>query len=309
MAKKPTAEAGAQQPDLPAPGATTAPQAGESKKRTPKKQADAQAGPSAAAPAAAPAAAKPAAPAPGEPTKKKGKAPGVPPKRGKKLRAHLKNVENQLARLGTTTVPQAISFLKANKRARFDETVEVHMCLGIDTKQSDQLVRGAVALPHGLGKSKRVIVFAQGDNATKAKEAGADVVGAAELAEKIQKENWLDFDVALTTPDMMGIVGRLGKVLGPRSLMPTPKAGTVVTGDIAGAVKEFKAGKVEFRADATGNIHAPVGKMSFDEKKLTDNIQTLVDAVKAARPAAAKGVYLKSVTVSATMSPGVRVSV
>lgn len=244
-----------------------------------------------------------------QPTKKKGRAPGVPPRRGKKLRAVRANLENQVEKLGTTTVGQAVNFLKSHKRAKFDETVELHMSLGIDTKQSDQLVRGAVALPHGLGKTKKIAVFTQGDNATKAKEAGADIVGAADLADKIQKENWLDFEVALATPDMMGVVGRLGKVLGPRGLMPSPKAGTVVTGDIAAAIKEFKAGKVEFRADATGNVHAPVGKMSFDEKKLTENIQALVDAVKAAKPAAAKGVYIKSTTVSATMSPGVPVAV
>lgn len=280
---------------------------GEAKKRASAKKAET----SAAAPAAeagAPAAA-PAAAAGDQPTKKKGRAPGMPPRRGKKLRNQLRNLENQVEKLGAIPLAQAIAFLKSNKRAKFDETVEVHMCLGIDVKQSDQLVRGAVALPHGLGKSKRVLVFCQGDNMAKAKEAGADFVGANELAEKIQKENWLDFDVVLATPDMMGVVGRLGKLLGPRGLMPSPKAGTVVAGDLSGAVKEFKAGKVEFRADATGNVHAPVGKMSFDDKKLGENVQTLVDAVRAAKPAAAKGVYVKSVTLSATMSPGVRLAV
>ena len=309
MAKKASEEAAAPKPakeEKPGKEAATAEVGGKPLDGAPGKKPAKK--PEGAAVGVAPAE-KESTPGPGESAKKKGRTPGMPPRRGKKLRAHLKNIENQLAKLGAATVAQAVNFLKTNKRAKFDETVEVHMSLGIDTKQSDQLVRGAVALPHGLGKTKRVIVFAQGDNAAKAKEAGAEVVGGAELAEKIQKENWLDFDVALTTPDMMGIVGRLGKVLGPRGLMPTPKAGTVVAGDIGAAVKEFKAGKVEFRADATGNIHAPVGKMSFDESKLADNIQTLVDAVKAAKPAAAKGIYLKSVTVSATMSPGVRVSV
>lgn len=267
-----------------------------------------------ATPEAPPAAAEAPAPAPAESgieasSKKKGRAPGFPPRRGKKLRAHLRNVENQVEKLGTVPLEKAISFLKANKRAKFDETVEVHMSLGIDVKQSDQMVRGAIALPHGLGRSKKVIVFTQGENLNKAKEAGADFVGAADLADKIQKENWLDFDVVLATPDMMGVVGRLGKVLGPRGLMPSPKAGTVIAGDVATAVKEFKAGKVEFRADATGNIHAPVGKMSFDEKKIAENAHTLIEAVKAAKPASAKGIYVKSVTLSATMSPGIRVLV
>jgi large subunit ribosomal protein L1 len=172
------------------------------------------------------------------------------------------------------------------------------------------MVRGSVPLPHGIGKSVRVVVFCQGDNVAKAKDAGANHVGGAELVEKIQKENWLDFDVALATQDMMGQVSRLGKVLGPRGLMPTPKAGTVIpaTGDVAAAVREFKAGKVEYRSDKSGTLHAGVGKISFDEDKLVANIQTFVDQVRAAKPSAVKGHFVESITVSATMSPGVRVS-
>ncbi|HMO36766.1 MAG TPA: 50S ribosomal protein L1, partial [Gemmatales bacterium] len=211
-----------------------------------------------------------------EPTKKRGR-PGVPPRRGKKLRTKMSAIANDLAKLGTVDVKKAVNFLKSHKRVKFDESVEVHMSLGIDPKQSDQVVRGAVPLPHGLGRSKKVAVFTKGDNATKAKEAGADYVGDDDLAKRITSEGFTDFDVALATPDMMGVVGRLGKVLGPRGLMPSPKAGTVVTGDIAAAVKEFKAGKVEFRADAGGNVHAAVGKLSFDDSKLVDNIQAFVE--------------------------------
>ena len=194
------------------------------------------------------------------------------------------------------------------KRAKFDETVEIHMALGVDTTQSDQLVRGTVSLPHGIGKSVRVVVFCQGDNVAKAKEGGADFAGSDDLIEKIQKQNWLEFDVALATQDMMGKVSRLGKVLGPRGLMPTPKAGTVITGDVAQAVREFKAGKVEFRTDKGGNVHAGVGKVSFDEGKLADNITTFVDQIKAVKPSGVKGNYIKSITVSATMSPGIPVA-
>lgn len=241
-------------------------------------------------------------------TKKK---PGVPPRRGKKLRNHLKNVEKKLREVGNISVKQAVAELKKLKRAKFDETVEVHMNLGIDVTQSDQMIRGAIPLPHGIGKSVRVAVFAQGDNAAKAKAAGADVVGAADLVEKITKENFLDFDVAIATQDMMGVVSRLGKVLGPRGLMPTPKAGTVVpaTGDLAAAVKDFKAGKVEYRSDKTGQIHAGVGKMSFDDQKLVENINVFVEQVRAAKPSGVKGNFINGVVISATMSPGIRVSV
>jgi large subunit ribosomal protein L1 len=257
------------------------------------------------APATAPAA---AAEAPSAGQKKK---PGVPPRRGKKLRNHLKNIEKRTRELGAVPVRQAVAELKKLKRAKFDETVEVHMNLGIDVTQSDQMVRGAIPLPHGIGKTVRVAVFTQGDNVAKAKAAGADVVGGADLVERVQKESFLDFDVAIATQDMMGQVSRLGKVLGPRGLMPTPKAGTVVpaTGDIAAAVKEFKAGKVEYRSDKTGQIHAGVGKMSFDEDKLVANIQVFVDQVRAAKPSGVKGNFINGVVLSATMSPGVRVSI
>jgi large subunit ribosomal protein L1 len=236
-------------------------------------------------------------------SKKKGKAPGKSPKIGKKLKALLKNRREAFAKAGTVNVKQAVALLKQYKRAKFDETVEIHMNLGIDTRQSDQMVRGAVALPHGLGKSKRVLVFAQGADVDKAKAAGADLVGGDDIAKKIQ-EGFLDFDVALAMPNMMGVVGRLGKILGPRGLMPSPKGGTVIAGDIAAAVKEFKAGKVEFRADGGGNIHAPVGKLSFEDSKLVENITTLVETVRNARPSAVKGHFVKSITLSATMSPG-----
>ena len=196
------------------------------------------------------------------------------------------------------------------KRVKFDETVEIHMKLGVDTKQADQAVRGSVPLPHGIGKSVRIVVFCQGDDVAKAKAAGADHAGGPELIQKIQQENWLDFDVALAVQAMMGQVSRLGKVLGPRGLMPTPKAGTVIpaNGDVAAAVKEFKAGKVEYRADAGGNVHAGVGKLSFDEDKLADNITAFVDQIRHSKPAGVRGNYIESVTVSATMSPGIRVT-
>ncbi|HEY3788629.1 MAG TPA: 50S ribosomal protein L1 [Urbifossiella sp.] len=242
---------------------------------------------------------------------KKKKKPGVPPRRGKKLRNHLRNIEKRLRELGTVPVKQAVAELKKLKRSKFDETVEVHINLGIDVTQSDQMVRGAIPLPHGIGKARKVAVFAQGENLTKAKEAGADVVGAADLVEKVQKENFLDFDVAIATQDMMGQVSRLGKVLGPRGLMPTPKAGTVVpvNGDLAAAVREFKAGKVEYRSDKTGQIHAGVGKMSFDDEKLVANIGVFVEQVRASKPAGVKGVFINGVTLSATMSPGIRVAI
>lgn len=245
------------------------------------------------------------------PSTQKKKKPGVPPRRGKKLRNHLKNVEKKLREGGSVPVKQAVGELKKLKRAKFDETVEIHINLGIDTTQSDQMVRGAIPLPHGIGKSVRVAVFAQGDNVAKAKAAGADHVGGADLVEKVTKEGFLEFDVAIATQDMMGQVSRLGKVLGPRGLMPTPKAGTVVpaTGDLAAAVKEFKAGKVEYRSDKTGQIHAGVGKMSFDDQKLAENIQVFVDQVRASKPSGVKGNFINGVVLSATMSPGIRVTV
>ncbi|HEX3151587.1 MAG TPA: 50S ribosomal protein L1 [Gemmataceae bacterium] len=272
----------------------------------------------AAAPAEQPTAAPPAAPdAPAtaapeaESATKKKKAAGVPPRRGKKLRNHLKNLQQRLAKEGVVPVRKAIQTLKSVKRVKFDETVEIHMKLGVDTKQADQAVRGSVPLPHGIGKTVRIVVFTQGDDVAKAKAAGADFAGGAELIQKIQQENWLDFDVALASQALMGQVSRLGKVLGPRGLMPTPKAGTVIpaNGDVAAAVKEFKAGKVEYRADAGGNVHAGIGKLSFDEDKLADNIQAFVDQIRHAKPAGVRGNYVESVTVSATMSPGIRVTV
>src|SRR6516225_6903091 len=202
----------------------------------------------------------------------------------------------------------AVSLLKQAKRVKFDETVEIHMSLGIDSTQSEQLIRGTVPLPYGVGKAVRVVVFCQGDNIPKAKEAGADFAGSDDLIERIQKQGWLEFDVALATQDLMGKVSRLGKTLGPRGLMPTPKAGTVITGDVAQSVREFKAGKVEYRADKGGNIHAGVGKLSFDDNKLFDNITAFVDQVRAAKPSGVKGNYVKSITLSATMSPGIAVS-
>ena len=241
-------------------------------------------------------------------TKKK---PGVPPRRGKKLRNHLRNLDKKLRETGPVPVKQAVAELKKLKRAKFDETVEVHINLGIDPTQSDQMVRGAIPLPHGIGKTKRVAVFCQGDNVAKAKAAGADVVGGADLVEKVQKENFLEFDVVLASQDMMGQVSRLGKVLGPRGLMPTPKAGTVVaaTGDIAQAVKEFKAGKVEYRTDKTGQIHAGVGKLSFDEQKLVENINVFVEQVRSVKPSGVKGNFINGVVLSATMSPGIRLAI
>jgi len=200
-----------------------------------------------------------------------------------------------------------VKLLKTFNNTKFDQTVEVAIRTGIDPRQADQIIRGSVALPHGLGKPVRVIVFAKGDQADAARAAGADEVGGADLAEKI-KNGWLDFDVCIAAPDMMGIVGPLGKILGPRGLMPSPRAGTV-TPDVGRAVREYKAGKVEFRNDSSGNIHAPVGKLSFDEQKLVENIKAFVDHIQSLRPAALKGQFIKGVTISATMSPGIRVAV
>lgn len=199
----------------------------------------------------------------------------------------------------------AIKQLKTFGTTKFNQTVEVSTNLGIDPRQSDQNVRGSVALPHGIGKSVRVAVFAQGENAEKATAAGADLVGGDDLAAKI-KGGVMDFDVALATPDMMGVVGPLGRVLGPRGLMPSPRSGTVTT-DIAAAVREFKAGKIEFRSDKGGNVAAPVGKLNFTEDQLLDNINTFLNHLRTVKPAAAKGTYIRSVTISATMSPGIRV--
>lgn len=206
---------------------------------------------------------------------------------------------------GPVPLPDAIAALKKFGTTKFNQTVEVSTNLGIDARQTDQNVRGSVALPHGIGKAVRVAVFAQGDNAEKATSAGADIVGGADLAQRI-KDGFTDFDVALATPDMMGVVGPLGKVLGPRGLMPSPRSGTVAA-DIATAVKEFKAGKIEFRNDKGGNVAAPVGKLNFTDEQLLDNIQTFLNHLRTLKPAATKGQYIRSVTISATMSPGIRV--
>ena len=201
-------------------------------------------------------------------------------------------------------LPEAVSLLQKVKFAKFDETVQVSLRLGVDTRHADQMVRGTVVLPHGLGRTKTVAVIATGDRQKEAQEAGADFVGGEEMVEKIQKENWTDFDALIATPDMMKVVGRLGKVLGPKGLMPNPKTGTV-TLDVASAVKEIKAGKVEFRADKTSLVHVPVGKLSFAADKLVDNANTVIQSVVRAKPSAAKGKYIKSLTLSSTMGPGV----
>jgi len=202
---------------------------------------------------------------------------------------------------------EALDLVIQTAKAKFDETVEVHVKLGVDGRHADQQVRGAVVLPHGTGKTVRVLVFAKGPKADEALAAGADYVGAEELVPKIQNEGWLDFDVVVATPDMMGVVGRLGKVLGPKGLMPNPKSGTV-TMDVTKALKDIKAGKIEYRLDKNNIIHCPVGKVSFGAEKLNDNFKTLLDAVVKAKPAAAKGTYLRSVTVASTMGPGVKVN-
>ena len=203
---------------------------------------------------------------------------------------------------------EGTALVKKLATSKFDETIELHVRLGVDSRHADQQVRGAIVLPNGTGKSVRVLVFAKGEKAKDAEAAGADFVGAEDMVEKIQKENWMDFDAVVATPDMMGLVGRLGKILGPRGLMPNPKTGSV-TMDVAKAVSEVKAGKVEYRLDKTNIIHCPVGKASFSEEALLENITTLVDAIKKAKPSAAKGQYFKSVTLASTMSPGVKLSV
>ncbi len=205
-------------------------------------------------------------------------------------------------------VDEAVAVAVKTGTAKFDETVEIHVRLGVDSRHADQQVRGAVVLPNGTGKTVRTLVFAKGDKADAAKEAGADYVGAEELVAKIQNENWLDFDVVIATPDMMGVVGRLGKVLGPRGLMPTPKAGTV-TPDVAKAVTEAKAGKIEYRLDKTNIIHCPIGKVSFGPEKLKENLDALMGAIVKAKPAATKGQYIKSCVVATTMGPGIKLNV
>ena len=202
---------------------------------------------------------------------------------------------------------EAIALVCQTAKAKFDETIELHIRLGVDSRHADQQVRGAVVLPHGTGKTVRTLVFAKGDNAKNAEAAGADYVGAEEYVEKIQKENWFEFDVVIASPDMMGLVGRLGKILGPKGLMPNPKAGTV-TMDVARAVTDAKAGKIEYRLDKTNIIHCPIGKASFGSEKLTDNFNTLYGAVLKAKPAAANGQYIKSCVLASTMGPGIKVN-
>ena len=202
---------------------------------------------------------------------------------------------------------EALDLVCQTSKAKFDETIEIHIRLGVDSRHADQQVRGAVVLPNGTGKKVKVLVFAKGDNVQKALDAGADYAGGAEYAEKIQKENWFDFDVVIASPDMMGVIGKLGKVLGPKGLMPSPKAGTV-TPDVARAVTEAKAGKIEYRLDKTNIIHCPIGKASFGSEKLVENFNTLLGAVIKAKPAAAKGQYIKSCVVATTMGPGIKVN-
>ena len=225
------------------------------------------------------------------------------PKRGKIYNESAKLVD----RATLYEVNDGLDLVLQTAKAKFDETIEVHIKLGVDGRHADQQVRGAIVLPHGTGKTKKVLVFAKGDKAKEAEDAGADYVGAEDLAQKIQSESWFDFDVVVATPDMMGVVGRLGKLLGPKGLMPNPKSGTV-TMDVEKALQEIKAGKVEYRLDKTNIIHTPIGKASFGKEKLTDNFNALLEAVIKAKPAAAKGQYLKSVTVASTMGPGVKIN-
>jgi len=225
------------------------------------------------------------------------------PKRGKKYQDSSKAVDREKL----YDIKEAIDLVQETAKANFDETIEMHIRLGVDPRHADQQVRGAIVLPYGTGKTKKVLVFAKGDKATEAEEAGADYVGGKEYAEKIQNENWFDFDVVVATPDMMSIAGRLGRVLGPKGLMPNPKSGTV-TMDVKSAVDDIKAGKVEYRVDKTAIIHVPVGKKSFGSEKLYENVKTLLDAVIKARPAASKGRYLRSITIASTMGPGIKIN-
>ncbi|MCI8710563.1 MAG: 50S ribosomal protein L1 [Dorea sp.] len=224
-------------------------------------------------------------------------------KRGKKYAEAAKAIE----RGNLYDVAEAVSLVKKTAVAKFDETIEAHVRTGCDGRHADQQIRGAVVLPHGTGKKVRILVFAKDAKAAEAEAAGADYVGGMELIEKIQKENWFEFDVVVATPDMMGVVGRIGRVLGPKGLMPNPKAGTV-TMDVTKAIQDIKAGKIEYRLDKTNIIHVPLGKASFTEEQITDNFQTLIEAIIKARPAAVKGQFLKSVTLTSTMGPGVKIN-
>ena len=220
-----------------------------------------------------------------------------------------KRFRNAAAKVDTAksySIVEAVGLLKDLEGAKFDETIDLVICLGVDPRQADQMVRGAVVLPHGLGKSARVLVFAKGEKEHEARAAGADFVGAEDMAQKIQNENWLDFDRVIATPDMMGVVGRLGRILGPRGIMPNPKLGTV-TADVATAVREQKAGQVEYRVDKTGIIHVPVGKRSFSAEQIVANATALIDVVMRAKPSSSKGVYVKKISISSTMGPGIRI--
>ncbi|MBR4529688.1 MAG: 50S ribosomal protein L1 [Lachnospiraceae bacterium] len=223
-------------------------------------------------------------------------------KHGKKYTEAAKQIDRQKL----YEAPEALALVKKSATAKFDETVEIHIRTGCDSRHADQQIRGAVVLPHGTGKTVRVLVFAKNEKLDEAQNAGADFVGGEELIPKIQKEGWLDFDVVVATPDMMGVVGRLGKVLGPKGLMPNPKAGTV-TMDVAKAIADIKAGKIEYRLDKANIIHCPLGKASFTEEQLTDNFNALMDAIVKARPSTVKGQFLKSISVASTMGPGVKI--
>ena len=225
------------------------------------------------------------------------------PKRGKNYKDSLKEFD----KAQQYEVEEALDLVLKTSKAKFDETVEAHFKMGVDGRHADQQIRGAIVLPHGTGKTKRVLVFAKGPKATEAEEAGADYVGAEEMAQKIQKEGWFEFDAVIATPDMMSVVGRLGKLLGPKGLMPNPKSGTV-TMDVAKAIQETMAGKVEYRLDKTNIIHCPIGKASFGQEKLAENFNALAQAIIKAKPAAAKGQYMRSVVVASTMGPGVKIN-
>jgi large subunit ribosomal protein L1 len=236
--------------------------------------------------------------------------PKITTRRNYKMAKKSKKYVEALSKVDRTRMydaKEALTLVSEIANAKFDETVEAHIKLGVDSRHADQQVRGAVVLPHGTGKTKRVLVFAKGAKAAEAEAAGADFVGAEELVQKIQGENWFEFDIVVATPDMMGVVGRLGRVLGPKGLMPNPKSGTV-TFDVAKAIDEIKAGKVEYRLDKTNIIHVPVGKVSFGGEKLAENFAALMDAIVKAKPAAAKGQYLRSIAVASTMGPGVKIN-